>query len=160
MPQVNVNTDHLKLDPYKIFKSFMRSLCLLTLFGLMSPGFAQTSPSNPLSGEVKWKPSEETLEKAVALYKQRCAQCHGNRGTGRGRLSYNLNPKPTNLRSNVWFRSTTPDKIKRVILSGGGAIGKSILMPANPDLRNKPKLVAALVYYITRLVDRTPPSSK
>ena len=160
MPQVNVNTYHLKIAHFQTYKRFMRSLCFLTLFGFMSHGVAQTRPSSALSSEVKWKPSEETLEKAVALYKQRCAKCHGNKGTGRGTLSFKLNPKPTNLRSNVWFRSTTSKKIKRVILSGGGAIGKSILMPANPDLRNKPKLVAALVYYITRLVDRTPPPPK
>ena len=101
------------------------------------------------------KPSEDMLEKAVELYQQRCVSCHGTRGDGKGVLSKNLNPRPANLRSNVWFRSTTPKRIKRVILGGGGALAKSILMPANPDLRNKPELVNALVHYIVHLVDRT-----
>ena len=102
------------------------------------------------------KPSEDILDEARELFTQRCVTCHGKRGDGKGSLSGNLNPRPTNLRSNVWFRGTNAKRIKRVILGGGGALGKSILMPANPDLRNKPKLVNALVYYIMHLVDRTP----
>ena len=100
------------------------------------------------------RPSEELLEQANELYAQRCANCHGNRGDGKGVLATRLNPPPRNLRSYAWFKTTTPKYLKRVILGGGSAIGKSLLMPANPDLRNKPKLVEALIYYLEQLVDR------
>ena len=112
-------------------------------------------PSLVVSGTAPaLRPSEELLEEASELYAQRCANCHGMRGDGRGIMASKLNPPPRNLRSYSWFKTTTPKYLKRVILGGGSAIGKSLLMPANPDLRNKPKLVSALIYYLEQLVDR------
>ena len=106
--------------------------------------------------EVSKKPSfgEEDMEEAMTIFRERCTRCHGSKGNGRGKLASNLSPRPTDLTNPYWFQSTSPKKLKRVILGGGGAIGKSILMPANPDLRNKPKVVAALIQYITQLAPR------
>jgi hypothetical protein len=39
----------------------------------------------------------------------------------------------------------TDDHLPTVILKGGTAVGKSALMPPNPDLENKPEVVAELV---------------
>ena len=81
-------------------------------------------------------------------------RCHGTRGDGRGILASYLSPRPTDLTSPIWYKYTSKDKIKKAILGGGGALGKSIIMPANPDLRTQPKLVIALVDYIIKLVPR------
>ena len=144
---------------------FLSALILLLIFSSPSSFIslqAVAQKRNILKNQEKKdvKPTEEDTERALELYKQRCVKCHGVKSNGRGPLSSNLTPKPTNLRSNVWYRSTNPQKIRRVILGGGGAIGKTILMPANPDLRNKPKLMDALVYHIIHLVDRYPKKNK
>ena len=137
-----------------ISRAFFILSTLLCLGSYMTLNFVLAETTRSTSKQNK--PSEENLEQARELFTERCVSCHGARGDGKGMLAANLNPRPANLRSNVWYRSTTPKKIKRVILGGGGALGKSILMPANPDLRTKPKLVNALVYYIIHLVDRDP----
>ena len=134
------------------------SLTFLLAFGTLlitagSPLHAEPSLVVPGAAPAL-RPSEELLEEASELYAQRCANCHGARGDGRGVMASKLNPPPRNLRSYSWFKTTTPKHLKRVILGGGSAIGKSLLMPANPDLRNKPKLVSALIYYLGQLVDR------
>jgi hypothetical protein len=42
----------------------------------------------------------------------------------------------------------TDDEITKAITYGGAAIGKSPMMPANPDLDAKPEVVAALVHIV------------
>ncbi len=83
--------------------------------------------------------------KARSLYRTRCAACHGPRGKGNGPAAAGLNPKPRNLRDAKWQRSVSSRKISRVILRGGPSIGKSALMPPNPDLRKNRPLLKALV---------------
>jgi cytochrome c oxidase cbb3-type subunit 3 len=82
------------------------------------------------------------------LYEERCVQCHGSNGNGNGNLSEHLQPRPRNFQSKDWQRQVSDIEIKRVIIGGGGAVQKSVLMPANPDLRGKPKLIEALIYLI------------
>ena len=135
----------------------------LVLFGLtMSLHSVGAEPSNDaintMTGQIEAveKPAfgEENMEEAKRIFRQRCTRCHGKIGNGRGSLASQLSPRPTDLTNPYWYQTTTPKKLKRVILGGGGAIGKSILMPANPDLRNKPRVVAALIQYIIKLVPR------
>ena len=106
--------------------------------------------------EVANKPSfgEEDMEEAMRIFRERCTRCHGSKGNGRGQLASHLSPRPTDLTNPYWYKTTNPKKLKRVIIGGGGAIGKSVLMPANPDLRNKPKVVSALIQYIVQLAPR------
>ena len=98
------------------------------------------------------KPAASRLEEAERLYAERCVNCHGAKGNGDGVLSRKMSPRPRNLRSRAWFESLEyPERIKRLkrsIIGGGPAVGGSALMPPNPDLRNKPELLYALVYYL------------
>ena len=114
---------------------------------------------NSTTGQIQVanKPSfgEEDMEEAMRIFRERCTRCHGSKGNGRGHLASHLSPRPTDLTNPFWYKTTNPKKLKRVIIGGGGAIGKSVLMPANPDLRNKPKVVAALIQYIIQLTPRT-----
>ena len=74
-----------------------------------------------------------------------CSTCHGMDGKGHGPASANLNPKPRNYTDKQWQSSVTDDQIAKTILLGGAAVGKSPVMPAQPQLRDKPEVVAELV---------------
>ncbi len=64
---------------------------------------------------------------------------------GNGPGAAQLNPKPRNYTDKAWQKSVTDDQIKNTILLGGAAVGKSPIMPANPDLDGKPEVVDGLV---------------
>lgn len=79
------------------------------------------------------------------IFTQRCSTCHGTDGTGNGPAAANLNPKPRNYTDAQWQGSVTDDYLRQVIVKGGAAVGKSPLMPPNPDLEGKPEVVSGLV---------------
>ena len=82
---------------------------------------------------------------AESIFKSRCSTCHGMEGKGNGAAAITLNPKPRNYTDAAWQKSVTDDHLREVILKGGAAVGKSPLMPPNPDLENKPAVIDALV---------------
>ena len=59
-----------------------------------------------------------------------------------------MNPKPRNYHDPVWQQTATDAGISKAILEGGSSVGKSAVMPANPDLVKKPEVVAELVKII------------
>lgn len=77
---------------------------------------------------------------AHELFTSRCAPCHGTSGHGDGPGAAALTPKPRNYTDVTWQRSVKDEDIKKTILYGGAAVGKSPNMPANPDLDGKPEL--------------------
>ncbi len=82
---------------------------------------------------------------AKTIFEQRCVACHVAQGWGNGVAAAQLNPKPRNYTDVNWQKSVTDDDLKKVIVKGGAAVGKSPLMPPNPDLESKPEVVAGLV---------------
>jgi mono/diheme cytochrome c family protein len=76
------------------------------------------------------------MEKGKALYSQRCATCHGEKGAGDGPIGASLPPeqKPRNLQEGGYKYATDDDKFKEIIKKGGAAVGLSMLMPAQADL--------------------------
>lgn len=74
-----------------------------------------------------------------------CATCHGAAGNGQGPAAAGLTTKPRDYSDAQWQKSVTDEELKKIILEGGPAVGKSPLMPPNPDLRDKPEVVAELV---------------
>ncbi len=99
---------------------------------------AKAAPAN------KAAPAASPAEEAKEVFKTRCAVCHGATGKGDGAAAANLNPKPANYSDAAWQKSVTDQQIEDVILKGGAAVGKSQLMPANPDLGEKPAVVTEL----------------
>ncbi|MCP4444401.1 MAG: cytochrome c [Myxococcales bacterium] len=87
-------------------------------------------------------------EGAKALFAARCTACHGDSGKGDGPGSAALNPKPQDYTNAEWQASVTDEDISAAIVKGGLAVGKSAIMPANPDLKNKPAVVKGLVNMI------------
>ncbi len=82
---------------------------------------------------------------ARKLFDTKCVVCHGNHGAGDGPGAAALNPKPRAYADPAWQASVTDDQIKKTIVEGGAAVGKSAAMPSNPDLADKPEELAALV---------------
>ena len=77
---------------------------------------------------------------AKEIFSTRCVMCHGGSGKGDGVAAATLNPKPRDYTDKAWQASVTDDQLKRTIVGGGAAVGKSALMPPNPDLEGKPEL--------------------
>jgi cytochrome c553 len=85
---------------------------------------------------------------AETIFKTRCSTCHGMEGKGNGPASITLNPKPRNYTDAAWQKSVTDEHILEIIVKGGAAVGKSPLMPPNPDLADKPEVVTALMHKV------------
>ncbi len=123
--------------------SYFFALILL----LLTTSVQAQEPSN-VATTNKIIPKSDDLKAAKDLYEQRCFQCHGKNGAGNGPMSVHLDPKPRNLQNKDWQKQVSDLEIKKIIIGGGGVVQKSILMPANPDLRSKPKVIEALIYLI------------
>jgi cytochrome c551/c552 len=90
------------------------------------------------------------LTAAQALFNERCVVCHGSDGRGNGPASGALNPKPRNYTDTAWQGSVSDDQLRKTIKLGGAAVGKSPLMPASPDLDDKPEVVEGLVRIVRK----------
>lgn len=97
------------------------------------------------------KPSVAVGTEAKQIFETRCYTCHGMQGMGDGPGSAGLTPKPRNFHDREWQASVTDDHINKIIRYGGAAVGRSPMMPGNPDLIAKPDLVAALVEHVRSL---------
>ena len=92
------------------------------------------------------KPTTDDIPPASRnIFNTRCSTCHGAEGKGNGPAAITLNPKPRNYTDVAWQKSVTDDHLREIIVKGGAAVGKSPLMPPNPDLENKPDVVNGLV---------------
>lgn len=135
-------------------------VCLLAL-GCTSSS-KESAPEEPMdqpaaaTPEPEAAPSEPVAAKdpaveAQEIFQARCVTCHGENGKGDGPGSAALNPKPRDYTSPEWQKSVTDEHIAKIIVGGGTAVGLSALMPPNPDLADKPEVVAALVQVVRNL---------
>lgn len=140
------------------------AFALSLLFACKDQGATQATPT-PEAPKASTQPKAEELkkaeepkkaegEKAAAadptaeakqLYQARCVVCHGATGEGDGVTAATLNPKPRKFSDPTWQKSVTDEQIAAIIIKGGAAVGKSPLMPPNPDLAGKKEVVDALV---------------
>ena len=88
--------------------------------------------------------TSDAAKEAASIYAARCAGCHGPSGKGDGTIAAALTPKPRDLTTAEWQKSVTDEYIEKIIRGGGAVVGKSMLMPGNPDLESKPDVVAEL----------------
>jgi mono/diheme cytochrome c family protein len=103
-------------------------------------------PDEPLARAIPTAARRE----AGLIFAERCAVCHGTDGSGEGPAASNLNPRPANLQRREWQISVSDARIAKVIVNGGASQGLSAAMAANPDLEDKPDVVAALVERIRK----------
>jgi mono/diheme cytochrome c family protein len=69
-----------------------------------------------------------SVDRGKGLYKEYCAQCHGQTGKGDGPAASGLEPKPA-IHANIPFEKLPMEYLYNVINHGGPAIGKSPNMP-------------------------------
>lgn len=84
-------------------------------------------------------------QEARDIFNQRCVTCHGQSGKGDGPAGGALNPKPRDWTDKAWHATVTDDVIRKAVVEGGAAIGKSPMMPPNPDLVGKAAVADDLV---------------
>jgi len=125
------------------------SLALAACIAAFAAVAACDNQPKPGAHEVKGNTSTASaggdLTAAKAVYQERCSACHGATGKGDGAGAAALNPKPRNYTDKAWQTSVTDEQIKKTIVYGGAAVGKSPIMPASPDLDGKPEVVDGLV---------------
>lgn len=127
-------------------------------------GLALAIASLPLVAQAEDKPAapadpapaaealpEAAVKEAKDIYTARCAMCHGATGKGDGAASAALNPKPRDFGDTAWQKTITDQHIEKIIVEGGPAVGKSALMPPNPDLKDKGDVVKAIRAYVRSL---------
>jgi cytochrome c553 len=116
-------------------------------------------PPAPTSGRPNAKPESgpgghRTValqgegDQAHKMFQMMCAVCHGFDGMGHGPGAEMLNPKPRNYTDAAWQASVTDEYLKKVILEGGAAVGKSGAMVGHPELKDQPETLDGLVTII------------
>jgi mono/diheme cytochrome c family protein len=111
---------------------------------------AEAAPSAPEPEKAAVAAADPAAE-AKEIFANRCTVCHGQTGKGDGPGSAALDPKPRNFTSVEWQESVNDEHIRKIIVYGGMAVGKSAAMPANPDLDAKPEVVNELVKIVRGL---------
>ena len=87
---------------------------------------------------------DDARAEARWIYDTRCAYCHGPTGHGDGEGAAGLDPAPVDFVSSELIGRRGPGHVEAIILGGAPAVGRSALMPPNPDLKGRPDVVAAL----------------
>ncbi len=113
----------------------------------------QRSGSGPTEFPVEKPPAVSAAARALGqrLYSERCEKCHGARGGGDGPLAPTTQPRPQRLSDRVWQANASNARLRRVLVYGGGAVNKSPMMPANPDLAAQPEAVDGLITIIREM---------
>jgi cytochrome c553 len=105
----------------------------------------ESGPSHARAGGSGTEPTQAEL-----MFNTLCATCHGADGTGNGPAAASLNPKPRNYTDAAWQASVTDDQLKETILKGGAGVGKSPMMPGQPQLKDHPEVLDGLVQIIRK----------
>ena len=129
----------------------LRSTCTLSLFSFVSllascgGGGATAAPKTASPTPVAANDAAPSAKEARTLFDSLCFTCHGSSGHGDGPGAGALNPKPRSFADTAWQASVTDEQIEKTIVFGGAAVGKSPMMPAQPQLKGKTETLAALV---------------
>lgn len=131
----------------------LSTLSLAVVAGLFTVGCNAESSAEPAAAVEA--PAIAAIDPAVEreaqeIFANRCTPCHGAMGAGDGPASAGLTPKPRNLRDKAWQQTIDDGYLEKIITYGGSAVGRSPMMPANPDLADKP-VVAALRAHVRSL---------
>lgn len=125
-------------------KLVLAGLAAAALALAAAPVLAAGKAGKPAAKPAALKISEAARKEAAEIFATRCFACHGATGLGDGVAAAALTPKPRNYHDKEWQKSVTDEAIEKIIKLGGPAVGKSPLMPPNPDLEAKPEVVSAL----------------
>ncbi|MEO6600831.1 MAG: c-type cytochrome [Polyangiaceae bacterium] len=130
----------------------LHTLSIYMSLSLLAVGCSKPPPSEnaaattePVAAPEPAPPPPNPAADARKLFDTKCVVCHGNHGAGDGPGAAALTPKPRAFADATWQANITDDLIKKTIVEGGAAVGKSAAMSANPELADKPEELTALV---------------
>jgi mono/diheme cytochrome c family protein len=109
---------------------------------------APTVTATPTPAVVPPTAPADPAADAKSIFRTKCVVCHGDRGAGDGPGAAAIVPKPRAFADPEWQASATDEHLKKIILEGGPAVGKSPAMPPNPELKGKDEVLSALVKVI------------
>ena len=103
---------------------------LVSFLGLSVLVFGVYAHENAKPAKTYQKLSKRKLKKLSGwkTYKNLCADCHGEKGDGKGPLAETMNPAPANYQNCDVLSKVSDEDIKKVIMEGTQAIGKSAAM--------------------------------
>ncbi len=113
-----------------------------------APSEAPAAPAEEGKKEEAVKVSPEAQKEADSLFASLCSTCHGATGHGDGPAAAAFPVKPASFDTKEFQDRVSDEEMRKVIVDGGPAVGKSPLMPGNPSLKDKPEVVEALVQKI------------
>ena len=119
----------------------------LETYGLMVMALALTV----LLGSGVMPASAGDVAAGKEIYKARCAQCHGEDGKANTTIAKALQPPPRDHSDGNYMNKLDDTHFAKVIKGGGTAVGKSAIMPPQPDLTDAQ--VANLIAYMRSLAD-------
>jgi mono/diheme cytochrome c family protein len=82
-------------------------------------------------------PNSDPIANGKSTFISICSPCHGQSGKGDGPTGVTLNPRPRDFTDSAYMSKLKDDYIVQLIQKGGGAMGKSPLMPAQTGLSEK-----------------------
>lgn len=106
------------------------------------------TPKAPAASGSGAAPAAVSASEAQAQFDSLCFTCHGSTGHGDGPGAAVLNPKPRSFADAAWQASVTDEQIKKTIVFGGAAVGKSAMMPAQPQFKGKDAILDGLVQIV------------
>ncbi len=109
------------------------------------PAATPAAKDTPAKADPKPVEVVANAEEAKAIFEARCVACHGSTGLGDGPGAAAITPKPRDYTDAEWQASVSDEDIAAAIVKGGLGVGKSVVMPSNPDLKDKPDVVKGLV---------------
>ena len=120
----------------KCIRSLILSLCGFFLLALPNTTFAQDTPPTV--------PPDADPTTGLQIYRQRCANCHGDLGLGDGELAAQLPNPPTAIGSPDYLSTADPNQIFATIQQGNVLAG----MPAFGEGGNSDPLSDAQIWDI------------
>ena len=131
----------------KAMGALLMSLALLGCSARVDPSAVDYDkvevPLAPLS-------SDEARARGRALFKAKCALCHGDRADGNGVRSKGLSGKPANFGNSDWRSNTSAIAVFEVLSEGK----RGTSMPAWPTLSNGQKW--DLIAYVLSVAEDGP----
>ncbi len=123
----------------------LRALALSALPAILAAACSKSEGARAQPAPSAARAPAKVNTTGAAVYKERCAACHGVEGKGDGAVAASLQPKPRNQTDKTWQASVSDGDIRKIVLLGGVGVGKSPTMPGAPDLAGSPEVVDDLV---------------
>jgi len=131
-------------------KAMGARLMLLALLGCSAEANSSAIDYDKVEVPAAQLSSDEARARGRALFKAKCALCHGEQADGRGVRSNALSGKPANFGSGEWRSNTTAVAVFEVLSEGE----RGTSMPAWPSLSDEEKW--DLVAYVLSVAEDGP----